>query len=130
MARRFLMTWVPSRKGWLKHYRGGMYSVSCRQLGVEETKEASWQAANRWWEAKKGEIDARPRQPDPEREFLAVTRLMNLVGEFQQADRATRRAVAEVVLGKGNLEALEQQAVALLDGERDPDRTVAAQVEA
>jgi len=107
-----------------------MYSVSCRQLEVEESKEASWRAANRWWEAQKAEIDARPRQVEPEQEFAAVTQAMNMMEEFQQADRATQRAIVEVVLGKKTLEALQEQTLALLDGEQNPDRTVAAQIEA
>ena len=130
MARRYLMTWVPSRKGWLKHYRGGMYSVLCRQLEVEETKEASWQAANRWWESKKAEFDARPRPPDPQQEFTAATQFAELWDEFQQADKTTQRAIVGVVLGKERLEALEEQTLALLDGEENQDRTITEQIEA
>jgi hypothetical protein len=48
MPRLFLMTWVPARNGWMKWHRGKMYSVSCRQLGTEGTKEASYQKANEW----------------------------------------------------------------------------------
>lgn len=58
MARNILMTWVSDRKGWLKWHKGKMYSVSCRQLGTEPTKEASWLAANQWWEAKQASLDA------------------------------------------------------------------------
>ena len=65
MARVFAMTWVPSRKGWLKKYQGKMYSVSCRQLGTPETKEASYRQANDWWEKKLAELTG------PERENTA-----------------------------------------------------------
>jgi hypothetical protein len=44
------MSWVASTRRWKKMFRGKMHVVSCRQLGVPETKEASWRAANQWWE--------------------------------------------------------------------------------
>jgi integrase len=58
------MTWVPGRKGWMKWYRGRNYSVSCRQLGTEPTKEASWQAANEWWLEKEAELRGRAAVPE------------------------------------------------------------------
>lgn len=64
MPRCFLMTWVPGRKGWMKWHQGHNYSVSCRQLGTEPTKEASWQAANEWWSAKEAELRDRPVVPE------------------------------------------------------------------
>ncbi len=71
MARSFEMTWIANRRGWMKEYKGKKYAVSCRQLGAEETKEGSYQAANAWWERKRAEIDGRPEDsasdtaPDP-----------------------------------------------------------------
>src|SRR5581483_8807540 len=53
----YQMTWVPSTKRWAKNYLGKSYSVSCRQLGCQPTKEASWKKANDWWEQKQAEID-------------------------------------------------------------------------
>ncbi|QDV36983.1 tyrosine-type recombinase/integrase [Tautonia plasticadhaerens] len=61
MPRTYLMTWVPARRGWMKWHRGKNYSVSCRQLGVEPTKEASYQAANAWWQARESELETRSR---------------------------------------------------------------------
>lgn len=64
-----LMTWVPSRRRWTRMHRGKRFWVSCKALGVPETKEASLQAANAWWRAKQAELDAaagpvtRPRLP-------------------------------------------------------------------
>jgi FAD/FMN-containing dehydrogenase len=58
MARTYLMTWVPKRRRWMKKYRGRMYAVSPRQLGMPDSKEASYQAANAWWLAKQIDIDA------------------------------------------------------------------------
>src|SRR5436309_1160275 len=63
------MTWVPSRRRWTAMHKGQRFWVSCKALGVPETKEDSYQAANAWWIAKRAEIDAasRPpaRQPQP-----------------------------------------------------------------
>lgn len=71
MARVYHMTWIPSRRGWMKEYKGRKYAISCRQLGVQETKDSSYQAANAWWEAKKAEIDAADR-PQPFRPLLPL----------------------------------------------------------
>jgi integrase len=76
MARVYHMSWVPSRRGWMKEYRGKKYAVSCRQLGTPENKESSYQAANAWWASKKCEIDAAsrptPRTPDPLEDLAAA----------------------------------------------------------
>jgi integrase len=53
-----LMTWVPSRRRWTRMHKGKRHWISCKALGVPETKEASLQAANAWWRAKQAEIDA------------------------------------------------------------------------
>ncbi len=57
MPRQFLMSWCQSTKRWAKKYKGQMYFISCRQLGVQPTKYGSWQAANDWWAKKQAEID-------------------------------------------------------------------------
>jgi len=54
------MTWVAGRKGWLKEYKGEMYSVSCRQLDVPPTKQESTKAANDWWDRKLDSIKTKP----------------------------------------------------------------------
>jgi hypothetical protein len=46
MAMKCLMSWVKSRTGWMKEYKGRKYAVSCRQLGRPENKEESYLAAN------------------------------------------------------------------------------------
>src|SRR5690242_19766500 len=58
VSRVYRMTWIPSRRGWMKEYRGKKYSISCRQLNVPETKADSYQAANDWWAAKEAELSA------------------------------------------------------------------------
>src|SRR5262249_48767942 len=76
MARVYHMAWIPSRRGWMKEYQGKKYAVSCRQLGVPETKDGSYQAANQWWQQKKAEIDAAnrpaPRTSQPLEDIAAA----------------------------------------------------------
>jgi integrase len=61
--RKYLMTYIPSRKGWMKEYRGKKYAVSCAQLQCAPSKEQSWQAANAWWEQKQADLDAAEKPP-------------------------------------------------------------------
>jgi integrase len=68
MPATYEMSWEPVRRRWWKQYRGRRYLVSCRQLGTRETKEASYQAANAWWQAKKIEIDGQHPNADRIRE--------------------------------------------------------------
>ncbi len=70
MPRTNLMTWEDVPRRWRKLHRGKMYTVSCTQLGVRDTKEASYQAANAWWVAKLAIINGEPR-PHSEPEVLA-----------------------------------------------------------
>lgn len=58
MAIKCLMSYVKSQKRWVKKYKGQCYFVSCKQLGVPGTKEASWLAANEWWTARQKEIES------------------------------------------------------------------------
>ena len=58
MARLFMMTWIEAKKCWNKHYKGKMYCVTTKALGVPPTPLASYEAANTWWLAKQAEIDA------------------------------------------------------------------------
>jgi integrase len=63
------MSWDDKQSRWVKMYKGQRYTVACSVLGVPATKEQSYQAANRWWEAKRAEVDAAnrpaPRPPLP-----------------------------------------------------------------
>lgn len=56
------MTWERSKLRWRKMYRGKVYTVSCKELDLPPTKEASYQAANAWWRAKLVQLggEARP----------------------------------------------------------------------
>jgi hypothetical protein len=52
MPRNYGLTWVEGRKLWRKVYKGHVYTISCRQLGLSEgasNKVGSYQAANAWW---------------------------------------------------------------------------------
>jgi len=67
-----LMSWEPKARRWWKKYHKSekRIVVSCRQLSewagepVPETKEGSYQYTNRWWLAKKAEIDGQ-QPPHP-----------------------------------------------------------------
>ena len=68
MAAKESMGWVTSMKRWQKRYRGKLYTVSPRGLGVEpRTRSDSRNAANEWWDKKRAEIDEKtaPTIPDP-----------------------------------------------------------------
>jgi integrase len=70
MAAKELMGWVPSMKRWQKRYKGKLYTVSPRRLGVEpRTKSASRDVANEWWEKKRAEIDEQAAPAIPEAEM-------------------------------------------------------------
>src|SRR4051794_36511537 len=111
------MTWVPSAKRWAKNYRGKSYSVSCRQLGVPPTKEASWQAANEWWEGKLAELGETSRPPVHPLEDL-VYRLLKAGAAGGLLDQAERGRAAEDLVTF-----LEAQAGERLD---EPSKILAA----
>lgn len=64
MPASYEMTWDAKPRQWTKMHKGIRYKVSCRQLGVPETKESSYAAANEWWRAKLAEIESDPRRLD------------------------------------------------------------------
>jgi hypothetical protein len=74
MARRYLMSWQGSRlKRWDKMYNRVRYYVTCAQLNLPKqlwTKEGSREAANRWWIAKRAEVDAAAQQAHPHEQLL------------------------------------------------------------
>ena len=86
-------------------HRGKLYVVSCRQLGVPETKEASWRAANEWWEQQQGIADLRPKTtgwPGPSRSAAGAG--------FLQAGRGRPPKAVEALLGAGSYQSLKSQA--------------------
>jgi integrase len=115
------MTWEPGPRRWRKLYRGKLYTVSCRQLGVPDTKGDSYQAANAWWQAKRTEIDGQ-QPPHPHARWLAEAR--------RRLSIAERYGESEVVaMLKSDINEIEQggsptywgEDVPLLDDPRPPD---------
>ena len=64
MAKRFTMTWEPSKLRWRKMYRGKVYTVSCHALDAPPTKEGSYRQAAAWWEAQFAKIKSPPTRFD------------------------------------------------------------------
>ncbi len=128
MPKKHLMTWVPSGRRWRKVFKGKAYVVSCRQLGVSETKEASWKAANQWWERQLTTLNA----PDDGDRVARATRISNLVRDFSQLDESARREAVEALLGAGAYDQLSEQAEQMLASVDDvpPERTIEAQIKA
>jgi hypothetical protein len=58
MSRLFQMTWINVKRRWNKHYKGKMYFVTAKTLGMPPTALGSYEAANAWWLRRKDEIDA------------------------------------------------------------------------
>jgi integrase len=65
------MSYVPKQKRWIKQYQGKSYSVSCKQLGTGAGKDASWLAANSWWERKQAELEIDQRGDAEEAKWVA-----------------------------------------------------------
>jgi integrase len=66
----------------MKWHRGRMFSVSCRQLGTGPTKEASWKAANEWWQAKEAGLrKATPSNPPLDGPSELVRSLLERIGQ-------------------------------------------------
>ena len=72
MPRKYLMTWIESRQRWMKMHRSKRYVISCKALNVPPTKEASYQAANDWWEKKLAELEMEPPAKDHRVEALEM----------------------------------------------------------
>ena len=121
------MTWVHTRKGWMKKYRNKMFTVSCRQLGCEPTKEASWRAAREWWEKKQAEIDAEPTAEDDDRRLARSLLIAEMIQLCPDGDFPEEVQVA--ILGKERLDELRRKAMSLFVAQ-DPDRTVGSKSDA
>jgi integrase len=134
MARKLEMTWNAKRKGWLKNFKGKIYNVSCRQLGVPPTKEASWERANAWWLQKKLQLDAQPDQAEQAQDQAAAAfRVWSFMQDFDKLDTPTRRAFYDSFVGEAGaydrLKAdVEAKADRLLGQPADAEKTVDAQV--
>src|SRR5262249_36883774 len=101
------------------------------KLGVAETKEASWKAANAWWEAKQQEIDNAP--PTEADRRVNAFKVWSMVQDWGQLDEESREKLVDSLIGAGQYQKLKVQAAAVVDAAvqtTPPDRTVTAQVEA
>lgn len=130
MAKKLHMTWVASGRRWRKCYKGRWYAVSCRQLRVPETKEASWRAANAWWEDQKRIADT---APPTEQDLRAnAFRVYCMVQDWQVLDEASREKVVDSLIGAGQYQKIKAQAEHIVASMKatPPERTVKAQIEA
>lgn len=107
---RYAMSWVASTCRWKKMKDGKVYVVSCRQLGVPETKEASWKAANFWWEEQEKKIGL----PAEDAELVRRARVRSIQKDFGSMDEATRREVVDALLGAGSYQSLVSAADGLV----------------
>jgi integrase len=140
-----LMSWEKRSKRWQKKYRGTVYWVSPRQLGVPATREQSASAANEWWGRKQAEIDAEGKQKqdpvwDGIREAVgkltggpvnSVEDVCRLFVEKVQSGQKFPDWFQEAILGVERLRQIEAQAkagVSLALGEVEGERTVGAQI--
>ena len=66
MPRLILMTWEgPPNFRWSKMYKGTRYRVTCDELKAHvDTKEATWKAANEWWERKLANLLGHPAEAE------------------------------------------------------------------
>lgn len=125
MPAKLHMTWVPAGRRWVKKVDGKWHAISCRKLGVPETKEASWRAANAWWEQQQ----ATPSEDDRVARAQAISRL---VKDFSDLDDDARKEAVEALLGAGSYDGLKSQADVVLGSMESPrpERSVAEQVKA
>lgn len=127
MAKRYLMTWIPGSRRWRKVYNGKVYVVSCRQLGVPDTKDASWKAANEWWQEQQKLADIPPEDDRMQR----AARVSALVRDFAKLDDGARREAIEALLGEGAYDSLKAQAAGVVSAITvpEPSRSVRVQVD-
>ena len=84
MAIRAEMTWEAPKSRWRKMHHGKIYTVSCDLLGTPPTKEASYLAANAWWQSKRAEIDG---QTPPHFHHQTITEIRRRI-DWAKAARA------------------------------------------
>ena len=106
-----------------------MRSRAGTAAGVPESKDASWKAANDWWEKEQGIADL----PTEDEEVAKAVQVRKLVQDFHKLDEETRRKLVDSLIGEGQYARLDAQAEAVVETvvkATPPDRTIVAQVEA
>jgi integrase len=99
MGRTFEMSWEghPNYR-WVKYYKGNRYRVSCKTLGLPESKQDSYQGANRWWRVKKAEIDTPVLEEEHERALRDIDRKIRHAGtHLPEVLPELRKARAEIL---------------------------------
>jgi len=126
VAKKYRMTWVESARRWRKRWRGKWYAVSCRQLGTAETKEASWRAANAWWDKVEGETSG------DEALAARVALFVKLRDNLGGLPEEERRRLVDGISGPGAYERFLAHADSVISGglAARPERAVSANVEA
>ena len=112
MAKKLHMTWVPGSRRWRKLYKGKWYSVSCHQLGIEESKEASWRVANEWWERERGLADAAPLSDEDRR--INAFKVWSMVQDWQQLDEESREKLVDSLVGASQYRKIKARAESLV----------------
>lgn len=105
-----------------------MDTISCRQLGAPEFKDASWKAANEWWEWKRAKSPA----PTDDERIERATRVSRLAKDFDKLDEASRHQALKALLGEGKYEHLKSHRDAIIARLDTPtsERMLGQQVEA
>src|SRR4051812_36769346 len=106
------MTWVASGRRWTKKHAGKWYAVSCKKLGVPETKEASWRAANEWWEATRKGVDSATTTEEDRK--VNAFRVWSMVQDWGRLDEASREKLVDSLVGAGQYQKLKGQAEAVV----------------
>lgn len=122
------MSWKPKERRWKKLHRGVMYVISCRKLGVPETKEDSWRAANEWFEKQR---EAREK-PEPGEALSKAAKVQKLLQDFIGLDEEGRRQAVDALLGKGAFGSIKAKHDEAASGAKaaSRDRTIEANAEA
>jgi integrase len=126
MAKKLPMTWYPQNARWRKCVKGKWYTVSCKELGVAPTKEASWRAMVEWWEKKQQEAAS----PDLDEQRSKTRDADRLANAFESMDEDSQKRILEKIFGEDQYAQKVDQArsIAKLATAASPERTIAAQI--
>src|SRR4051794_31840614 len=100
MPRKFLMSWTGAKSRWRKMYHGVKYTVYCSELDLpkeEWTELGSYPAANRWWIAKRAEIDGQSGKPSLPPEAEAILQTLRAKKQYSEKEGLGAEASAYAV---------------------------------
>ncbi len=135
------MTYNPKRKGWIKNYRGKIYTISLKQLGIPYTGQAradetaSLEAANAWWAAKALELEGVSGDEEEKKRDHGgnAFKIWSVLQDWKNLDTETQRALlAEMApdMLTGATDKADRIVAEAIGGTAEPDRTVGAQIAA